>query len=490
VTARRRAAIVLAALAGLTLIRLAVAALAPLAPDEAYYWIFSRALAPGYLDHPPMVALWICAGTTLAGQGALGVRLLGPLSGALGSLLLYDAAARLWPDRPTAGLTAVACFNATLLAGIGAVIMTPDTPLLFFWTATLWAVARLLSSGRGPWWLAIGLLAGLALASKYTAALLWLGIGLWLLATPTQRRWWRSPWPWLGAALGAAAFLPVVLWNAAHGWASFLRQGGRVGDWQPARAAQFLGELVGGQLGLATPLLAVLLVAAIVWLSRRAWTERDPTASLLVAMTLPGVAVFVQHAFGDRVQGNWPAILYPAAALGVPALDTPRWLRLRAPAVWLGAGMTLVVYLQAGTGLLPIPPRLDPIDRQLGGWPAFAGAVNAARVAQAAGFVASDEYGVAAELARSLPRGVMVLGVDPRWRLFRLAALPAGSGTGILLSRLNDPAPPGWRGAVRVGEVDRASQGVAVERFAVWRVSGALASLPAAELPRWTPGAP
>ena len=179
--------------------------MAPLAPDEAYYWIFSRALAPGYLDHPPMVALWIRAGTAIAGQGALGVRLLGPLAGAIGSLLLFDASERLWPSessrrefgtrarRGQAGVTAAALLNATLLAGVGAVIMTPDTPLLFFWTGCLWALARLLRSGRPVWWLAVGVFAGLALASKYTALLLWLGIGLWLSWVPSQRRWWRSP---------------------------------------------------------------------------------------------------------------------------------------------------------------------------------------------------------------------------------------------------------------------------------------------------------
>ena len=35
----------------------------PLSPDEAYYWVWSHALAAGYLDHPPMVALWVRAGT-------------------------------------------------------------------------------------------------------------------------------------------------------------------------------------------------------------------------------------------------------------------------------------------------------------------------------------------------------------------------------------------------------------------------------------------
>src|SRR5580658_8827432 len=50
-------AAVAAALLLLTILRLALSAVMPLAPDEAYYWAWSRALAPGYFDHPPMVAL-------------------------------------------------------------------------------------------------------------------------------------------------------------------------------------------------------------------------------------------------------------------------------------------------------------------------------------------------------------------------------------------------------------------------------------------------
>ena len=72
-------------------IRLFVAARAPLSADEAYYWVWSRALAAGYLDHPPMVAFWIRTGTAVAGDTALGVRLLGPVSALLGSLLLLRA---------------------------------------------------------------------------------------------------------------------------------------------------------------------------------------------------------------------------------------------------------------------------------------------------------------------------------------------------------------------------------------------------------------
>src|SRR5204862_7797709 len=112
----------LAALAALTLLRLAVAGLAPLSPDEAYYWVWSRALAPGYPDHPPMVALWIRTGTALGGDTAFGIRLLAPLAAALGSLLLAQAGELLLPGR-RAGLFAAALLNATLLFGVGAVTM-------------------------------------------------------------------------------------------------------------------------------------------------------------------------------------------------------------------------------------------------------------------------------------------------------------------------------------------------------------------------------
>src|SRR5262249_34703121 len=149
------------------------------------------------------------------------------------------------------------------------------------------------------WWLAAGLFAGLAMASKYTAALLWFGIAAWVLATPTLRPWLRRPEPYLGALLAIAIFLPVVLWEAAHDWPSFARQGGRIGEWHPANAVRFLAELVGSQIGLATPLVFAFCIGGMAAAARQAWRTRDPAWTLLAALTLPATALFVQHATGD-----------------------------------------------------------------------------------------------------------------------------------------------------------------------------------------------
>ena len=244
------------------------------------------------------------------------MRLLGPLSAAAGSVLLARMADAV---RPGAGVPAAALFNATLLLGAGAITMTPDTPLLFFWTLALWALSRVLATGQGRWWLLAGAASGLALCSKYTGGFLGVGIVLWLAWVPGLRRWFLSPWLWGGGAVAAALFAPVLAWNAGHGWASLAKQGGRAGDWAPGAALRHLGELVAGQAGLATPLVFVLLGAGGWAAARRAW-RRDPGWSLLAAMLFPGLLVFVQHAVGDRVQANWPAILYPAAAVAAGAV--------------------------------------------------------------------------------------------------------------------------------------------------------------------------
>lgn len=460
-----------AALVALTLLRLAVAATVPLAPDEAYYWVWSRALAPGYPDHPPMVALWIRLGTLLAGDGALGVRLLGPLSVAAASLLLTDAAECLLPGRRD-GPRAAALLNATLLFGVGAVIMTPDTPLLVFWTACLWALARLLRSGDGRWWLIVGLFAGLAMASKYTAALLWFGIILWVVVTPSLRGWLRRPMPWCGAAVALAVFAPVVQWNAANDWASFARQGGRLGDWQPANALRFLAELIAGQFGLLTPLIFFFCAGGIVLAAWRAWTTRDAAWTLLMALTLPGIVLFTQHALGDRVQGGWPAIIYPAAGIAAAELRAPRWQRLFVPAVALGFAITSLVYLQATFAPLPLPTRLDPIALRLAGWNALAADVEAVRLHENASFIAADDYGVAAELARALPPDVATIGAEPRWRQFALPRAPISGQTGILVRsarRGGTPDPADWPHAELLGEVGRGS----AEKYRLYGVTAA-----------------
>lgn len=464
-----------AALAALTVLRLALAAFLPLSPDEAYYWVWSRALAPGYVDHPPMVALWIRIGTFLLGETPLGVRLVGPLAGALGSLFLADAAERLFPNQ-RAGLTAGAMWNATLFVGAGCVVMTPDAPLLLFWCATIWAMVRIAMGGGAGWWLAAGSFAGLALLSKYTAAFLWIGIGIWVSAVPSARRRLRSPAPWIGALLGLAVFLPVAIWNADHGWVSFLKQGGRVADWQPERALAFLAELIGGQIGLVTPGVWALCVAGLVVAIRTFWRgHHGGPITLILAFALPPAAVFIQHAFGDRVQGNWPAIVYPAAVIAAAGLTAPLWRRLVWPSVGLGFVLTTIVMVHAATGILPLPTRSDPAARQLAGWSQLAGELAILRRQQRASYVVAEEYALIAELAWNTPSSTPIVGIEGRLNPMTLPRMDMDGRAGVLVRaehRGEEIDPATWATSVSLGFVERTAARGVVERYRVWRVVG------------------
>jgi 4-amino-4-deoxy-L-arabinose transferase-like glycosyltransferase len=419
----------LAALLSLTTLRLILAGTLPLAPDEAYYWLWSQHLQAGYFDHPPMVAVFIRIGTAVFGATPFGIRLLAPLAAAAGSLLLWRAAEDFCPGRH-AGLIAAGLFNATIIAGVGAILITPDTPLLLFWTAALAGIGRLLATRNPRWWLAIGAAAGLALLSKYTAGLLLAGIGLWLLTTADGRNALRTPWPWAGLALALIIFAPNIAWNHAHGWISYFKQGGRVTRADPARSLQYLAELIFGQLGLVTPI-SFGLMAAGIW---RLGSARNAVAALLLWLTLLPIAIFLENTFAERVQANWPAIIYPAACIAAACLPTATLTRWLKPALACGFLMTLLVYAQAAAALLPIPPARDPAALQLAGW----GDVANQLAARHAAFVTSDNYATLAELAYHAPNGINVAAFDPRWQYFNFAAGNLQGRSGILITRRAD----------------------------------------------------
>src|SRR3954449_12046674 len=204
-------------LLALIALRLVAAAYTPITFDEAYYWMWSKSLAGGYYDHPPMVALVIRLGTLIAGDTELGVRLVSILLALPMSWAVYEATWVLFGGRRVAA-TAAILLNVTLMAAVGTMIVTPDAPLLVASSFVLLTLAKVLETGRGAWWLAVGAAVGAALLSKYTALFFGPAILIWLMSVPKLRHWLVSPWPYLGGLVALALFCPAILWNADHHW--------------------------------------------------------------------------------------------------------------------------------------------------------------------------------------------------------------------------------------------------------------------------------
>ncbi|GGE91359.1 glycosyl transferase [Stappia taiwanensis] len=463
----------------LTLLRLVVAASSGLAEDEAYYRLWGLHPATGYYDHPPMIGWWIWLGQWLAGDTALGIRIIGVLSGALGSLALWRTAALLF-GRTTAGWT-VLLFNATLLIGIGSLIATPDAPSVLFWGLTIWALAELTKGRNANWWLAVGLFAGLGLASKYSVLFLGAGIVLWLLLVPDARRWWRSWQLWAGGALALLIVLPVVLWNADHQWASFYKQFGRAvpHGW----TLKYLLEFIGALAGLLNPLIAVLAVIGAARMIRGT-LKGEAAAGLLIWTSLPFLAYLVFHSFHARVQGNWPAPLFPALVMmaAVVASAPPQrlarlWRGCAVIAVPLGLAVSLVVYVHAVSPLTGTLARKDPTF-QTRGWPEIGAALTDLAGRHDARWIATQAYGLNGQLAFTL-RGVLpVEQVTERIRYVMQPDLASETARRPALFVAEARRDPGAEAlAARFGKVERVAElvrsvsGVPLETLVVYRVA-------------------
>jgi 4-amino-4-deoxy-L-arabinose transferase-like glycosyltransferase len=405
----------------LVALRLVAAVWTPLTFDEAYYWMWSKHLAGGYYDHPPGVAVVIRLGTMIAGDTEFGVRLVSILLALPMSWAVYRAAAILFGGQRVAA-TATILLNITLMAAVGTLIVTPDAPLLVASSFVLLYLAKVLETGRGAWWLAVGAAVGTALLSKYTALFFGPVILIWLISVPKLRRWLISPWPYLGGIVALAVFSPVILWNADHQWVSFIKQIGRarIEDFRPT----FIGELIPTQIVFATPLVFILGAMGLYALLKR--NAGASAARMLINATFwTIVAYFIWHSLHARVEANWFAPVYPAFAIAAAvAANLTRWdarqqrvvdfcLRWASP---VGILMFALLIVQANTGVL-LGFRRDATVRSVGvGWRELAAGIEAVRIRVGASCVLVPDYGTTSWLAFYLPKGTCVLQQAQRFR--------------------------------------------------------------------------
>jgi len=193
----------------------------PVIGDEAYLFTWARKLAGGYYDHPPLAA-WILHPLFAAGLDA-------PWMLRLPSVVLYALLALVLVRclRPFGEAEAYLGGTLLLLVPIHVlgVLMLTDVPLVLFSVlagAALFEARGEVDGGgdRLRWYAVAGTSLGLALLSKYFAALLAVAIAVWFAGARKSRR--RT----LGFGLLVLCSLPFVLqhlaWNVSHCWSTVL----------------------------------------------------------------------------------------------------------------------------------------------------------------------------------------------------------------------------------------------------------------------------
>lgn len=339
---------------------LALAAAVPPADDEIYYWCWSKSLQFSYYDHPAMSAYMIRLATTFFGDTLFALRLPAVVS----TLTVLGVIGYLTRPRSLLPLIAV-----TPLFTFGAVLVTPDTPLMMFWALYLvWLVKvheRLDAGTRIPTWMWIlgGVTLGCGILGKYTMALgMMTGFAAFLLAGG-----WRRWFP--GYLLhGVVAFLtasPILIHNIRHSFVPILYQ------WKHSMSSPEPGlmpflEFSGVQVLLFGTLPFFLLGWAA--LHRRELLA-DPRLRVCVCLFALPFAFFLFKSTRGRLEGNWALACYiavwPIAAVWYESVRSSRFWRRMAAASFLAP---LICVMLVGVHLVRplsiLTPVRDRIHRQ------------------------------------------------------------------------------------------------------------------------------
>ncbi len=383
-----------------------MAATLPLADDEAYYWTWSRHLAWGYPDHPPMIAGVIRLTTAVAGSTPLGVRL-GSIVFALGtSGLLYALGARMFGS--ATGLLAALAFQVVPVFALGAIFTAPDGPLGFFWILTLWFLWRALRQTRTLDWIAAGVALGLAVISKLPALLLWVSVVGVLLSSADGRKWFRRPGLYAMSAAFMITILPVAWWIATH-WGLVLLRAHQSQPWvMLGNPALNLLAFFGMQFVYYGPLTFPLLVAAL-FATLRGDRRHDQRFVLLAWGALPLVLLTWVWSLSGLPKPHWPApgylvALVPAAALWV---DADFW-RTRRHLMQSALGINVLVIAAAFLLAFSVP---SPAAIAVRGWNEVATKLTALieqTPASPGVFVLTPEYQTASQIDFQLQERVLI----------------------------------------------------------------------------------
>ncbi|WP_424603454.1 glycosyltransferase family 39 protein [Bradyrhizobium sp.] len=481
---------VAALIAALTALRVVYASLVDLRTDEAYYWTWSKENVLSFLDHPPMIAWFIRFGTAIFGDTNFGVRFAGVLAMLVTQLLLADIVRRVTHD-VRAVVIAMLMPEAALYYGLLMAKVSPDVALIPFATAMVWALVRLTESDDARWWLLAGMFGGLALLSKFTAALLLPAVVAFMLVPPWRGRWLRSPYPWAAALIALALFLPVVIWNMQHDWASFRFQFVRAAamhEW----SLRTLGDFVGLQLGLVGLILLPVVLTGVVLTAWRGYRRLDAVAILLSTSVIVPFVYFLWKSLSLRIGDTWPMFIWPlgfaAAAINLSMLRREgrpeprirslfRWTRL---AIISGIAFVVGVFLYYVATPWNFIGRTDPVGSEAG----YEEVVRRAEVElQKTGaiWIATTDYRTYSMLRWFLGTRVPVVQINERGRYlgFREPDMNLIRGrTGLYVGREpdNGNGNPLWASVTAIREplerVDRIWRGFVMDTYALEKFTG------------------
>ena len=458
-----------------------------LAPDEAHYWEWARRLDISYYSKGPLIAYTIALFTGLIGDTEVGVRIGAVLISTVLTLLLFHLSRDILKDDRGAFLASLLPHLTPLFAA-GSVLMTTDPLLLLFWGLTIYLLYRAIFFGRGRLWYPAGIATGLGILGKYSMALIYPSILLYLLISQRGRVWLRRKEPYLALILSLVLVLPIFIWNYRHGWVGIRHVMGQAHVEEGFRISwkDFI-EFLGSQAGILTPFIFLGLCYSMVKGLIEGLKGREEWL-FLSTTSLPVLLFFVFKSLQGKVEANWAASAYFSAfplTVGVMGGIYSRgrvWKGLILLSLLFGFLLTAISHYPA---VLDLPPKKDPTTRLIG-WQELGKAVGRLYEEEKDLFIVSNRYQVASELAFYVPGNPRVYNINLGRRMNQYDIWGGLEGLkgrdGLYVSWDRDPPVQVFERCEGPLVVDIKRRGRKVREFFIFRCDNFLGPIPVKEV--------
>lgn len=334
----------------LLVLRIVLLVTTPLVVDETYAIAVAREFSLSFYDHPPLSFWAPVAFAQLTGlEQAVGYRFPSLVFGTIAAALIWRIGALFGGER--AGFWSLAIYAVAPAFTFAGVFVLPDGPLAVGSLFCGYWLVRIVQATDAPfrWWIWVGIGLAVALASKYQAGLIPIGVVFFAASNRQYRHWFLSAGPWVAAAIGLIGLLPLVAWNMSHDWASFTFHTGRADSGlNPVNLVQMaVGQLF--------YLLPAVFVFAVIGLWRSFTRPRRAEVVLFALLALGPILAFnYVFAYSDESFPHWtmPGWLFAVPLAGVALADAERakkWFIGLSLPFWVLIG---VLVMHANTGLL------------------------------------------------------------------------------------------------------------------------------------------
>ncbi len=226
----------------------------PLHGDEAYYWMWSHNLQTGYYDHPPMIAYMIYLSNFIS-EAEWGVRLTNVFCLSISALYIFKLTSEMFDTK--IAINALLIFSSIALVHAGYILTTPDSPLILFWSLSLYYAYKAIFFGKTKDYFFTGLFLGLMMLSKYTAILFVFMLLIFILLK--RRDILTNINFYLAIFVASIVVSPMLFWNYQNDWISFAFQLGHGSTQTFEMHPNLLFEFFAGQFGIFSPVFTAIL---------------------------------------------------------------------------------------------------------------------------------------------------------------------------------------------------------------------------------------